>query len=144
MNWLDETQIQETINKVYLNELLVSKGESILIPAKEKKTFETVISYILEQIKDLRIKGEKIIAEVESLTTDALSSLLTIEAEAISLIDTALFGEYDSVEEFKKFFEKQKKYGAKDYYNLLSYYAEDYQNFSFLAYFCTEQSIKET
>ncbi|EME7121739.1 hypothetical protein PWP00_002549, partial [Enterococcus faecium] len=128
MNWLDETQIQETINKVYLNELLVSKGESILIPAKEKKTFETVISYILEQIKDLRIKGEKIIAEVESLTTDALSSLLTIEAEAISLIDTALFGEYDSVEEFKKFFEKQKKYGAKDYYNLLSYYAEDYQN----------------
>ncbi|EMF0364905.1 hypothetical protein JX177_002595, partial [Enterococcus faecium] len=88
MNWLDETQIQETINKVYLNELLVSKGESILIPAKEKKTFETVISYILEQIKDLRIKGEKIIAEVESLTTDALSSLLTIEAEAISLIDT--------------------------------------------------------
>lgn len=144
MNWLDETQIQETINKVYLNELLVSKGESILIPAKEKKTFETVISYILEQIKDLRIKGEKIIAEVESLTTEALSSLLTIEAEAISLIDTALFGEYDSVEEFKKFFEKQKKYEAKDYYNLLPYYAEDYQNFSFLAYFCTKQSIKET
>ncbi|HFD1735722.1 hypothetical protein [Enterococcus faecium] len=112
MNWLDETQIQETINKVYLNELLVSKGESILIPAKEEKTFETVISYILEQIKDLRIKGEKIIAEVESLTIDALSSLLTIE--------------------------------AKDYYNLLPYYAEDYQNFSFLAYFCTKQSIRET
>ncbi|NTK30529.1 hypothetical protein HQ651_12520, partial [Enterococcus faecium] len=112
--------------------------------AKEKKTFETVISYILEQIKDLRIKGEKIIAEVESLTTDALSSSLIIEAAAISLIDTALFGEYDSVEEFKKFFEKQKKNGRKDYYNLLPYYAEDYQNFNVLSYFCTEQSIKET
>lgn len=127
-----------------INWLNIELIEQKIIDCRKKEFSEIVNSddyfiynclpEIIYKIIEYRNRGIQVLSE-EKDPLNILYKLLEIEADVISIIDTAIYSYLDDEKSFELQLSKNKPYIYTDYFNMVSYYAKDFAEFSFLAKF---------
>lgn len=127
--WLNISAIEKAILKC------IKKNTSESEYKKAKQTFFTNHrSAIFQMIEEYRNYGFKTSTKNIDLVKK-MNTLFTIEAKVISIIDTAIYCSTCGHIEIHPYFELDESVIYKDYLELVSYYADDFYEFSFLASF---------
>ena len=122
MEWLNLDKIEKTI-------LLLREKE---MDSSNQQCLEEQLAIAMEEINRHKQKGLKLLKSEENIM-DTLFQLLEIEATVLSIIDTIIYS--SSEKEFYFYLEKNKPFIYKDYFEMVSYYAKEFAEFSFLAKF---------
>lgn len=128
-NWLDTSAIEKAILKCIKQNTNESEYK------KAKQTFfynhRSILYQMIEEYRDYGLK----ISQKNLDLIKIMNTLLTIEAKVISIIDTAIYCSTCGHTEMISYFEQDTSLIYKDYLELVSYYANDFYEFSFLASF---------
>lgn len=129
-NWMNEKNIEEII--IRLRDLNNDENEKTY--QAQKNLFRKKLPLLLNDIRKLRQNA----IDIFKFGTNLLNSLVTIlaiEAEIISIINVAVFEQFEEKSEISIYIKKNNLYAYDDYLNTVSYYARDLQSISFLAQF---------
>ncbi|HGV8438609.1 TPA: hypothetical protein I0I20_RS13190, partial [Enterococcus faecium] len=122
MEWLNLEKIEKTI-------LLLREKE---MDSSNQQCLEEQLAIAMEEINRNKQKGLKLLNSEENIM-DIFFQLLEIEATVLSIVDTII---YSPLEKDLYFYLKQNKpFIYKDYFEMVSYYASEFSEFSFLARF---------
>lgn len=122
VEWLNLDKIEKTI-------LLLREKE---MNYSNQQCLEEPLAIAMEEINRHKQKGLNLLNSEENIM-DILFQLLEIEATVLSIVDTII---YSPLEKDLYFYLKQNKpFIYKDYFEMVSYYAPEFAEFSFLAKF---------
>lgn len=122
MEWLNLDKIEKTI-------LLLREKE---MDYSNQQYLEEQLVIAMGEINRHKQQGLKLLKSEENIM-DTLFQLLEIEAKVLSIVDTII---YSPLEKDLYFYLKQNKpFVYKDYIEMVSYYAPEFAEFSFLAKF---------
>lgn len=122
MEWLNLDKIEKTI-------LLLREKE---MDYSNQPWLKEQLIIAMEEINRHKQKGMKILKSEENIM-DTLFKLLEIEAMVLSIIDTMIYS--PSEKDFYFYLKQNRPFIYRDYFEMVSYYAKEFAEFSFLAKF---------
>lgn len=90
------------------------------------------LAIAMDEINRHRQKGINLLKYEENIM-DTLFKLLEIEAKVLSIIDTMIYS--PSAKDFHFYLKQNRPFIYRDYFEMVSYYAPEFAEFSFLAKF---------
>lgn len=127
-DWMNEKNIEKII--IRLRDLNNTENNDFI----QNDLFQKNLPLFLNAIRELRQHGISVFESKNNLF-NSLLPILAVEANIISIINVAVFEQFEENCEVNIYIDKNKLYAYDDYLNTISYYAKDLQNISFLAKF---------
>lgn len=128
MMWMDIRVVEKTIYS-----LRKKRNEDDCVEKPDK--LSAFLPLILTKIQVYREEGVHVFKKDSLDLMNKMLILLTLEAQIISLINVAIYEDYSSEEELSQCIKRNDAYVFDDYWNMITYYAEDFKDFSFLSQF---------
>ncbi|MEX1447560.1 hypothetical protein [Enterococcus sp. C76] len=132
MQWMDLRIIEEKIKQLHFKflEEEVSKVDYFV----QKKLFLEKLPLFMNRIKKYRQEGIKVLKDTDDVL-QSMVTLLVIEAKIISIIECLVYENFGIDEEFSvdNLMKKNQPYVFSEYFEMVSYYADDFYRVSFLA-----------
>lgn len=135
LDWLNIELISQTIQRCRKKELMESDLEFLNFCKYQLPIFLKLIEIYKEKGVDI-LKNQRNIIAMEL-------SLFDIEAKVISIINVAIYERFNDEEDLLYYLKKNDPFKYNDYLNMVSYYAKDFEKFSFLASFYMKKIEQE-